>query len=345
MKASSGRSYIAIASAIVIAGVLISASLFVAIGGAKITTVTKTITTTSTPSCAEGGSNATNAFATDCQLGITLGLATNPYVLAGNNQSFHVSIKNDLPTPNHANFTGFPPLPNILNPSLTSLYSEPALPQCSSLGFPIGYIVVYNESGYPLALQNPIIGTLTALCTALPGLQNSTMDAYQTVTGSFSIGGYWSIPNINQFLVNDSYRLFGPARYTVVAFDAWGQLAELNFTVLSNSFTYLSASSICTGPGGYAPCWGGDAYVFNCASAAATQKGCIQQVVTTILTEVSPPPSYVINIRYPFANQTEPSWANCLWTEQGITPGQGYANCMLVNSTSFIMGIQAPPHL
>src|ERR1022692_1878597 len=37
--------------------------------------------------------------------------------------------------------------------------------------------------------------------------------------------------------------------------------------------------------------------------------------------------SYVINIRYPFANQTEPPWANCLYTVQRITPGQGYANC------------------
>ena len=45
-----------------------------------------------------------------------------------------------------------------------------------------------------------------------------------------------------------------------------------------------------------------------------------------------------MNIKYPFANQTEPYWANCLWTVQGTTAEQGYANCISVNSTSFIMG-------
>ena len=107
------------------------------------------------------------------------------------------------------------------------------------------------------------------------------------------------------------------------------------------SWIFLSASSYATGPGGYAPSWGGNAYLFNCASAAATPQGCTQQVTSTL----APYPSYVINIKYPFANQSVPSWANCLWTVQGITPGQDYAYCISVNSASFIMGEQAPPHL
>jgi hypothetical protein len=102
--------------------------------------------------------------------------------------------------------------------------------------------------------------------------------------------------------------------------------------VSTGSWMFLSVSGNCTGP-----CFGGDAYVFNCASAAATSQGC-----TTSTT--GPYPSYVMNIKYPFANQTEPSWANCLWTVQGITQGQGYAYCISINSTSFIMGEQAPPH-
>ncbi len=96
-------------------------------------------------------------------------------------------------------------------------------------------------------------------------------------------------------------------------------------------------------PGGDGPCWGGDAYVFNCTSEAATQQGCTQQVVYVGISGVSPPPSYVINIRYPFTNQTEPSWGNCVWTVQGIVPGQGYAHCSAVNSTAFIMGVPTTP--
>jgi hypothetical protein len=110
-------------------------------------------------------------------------------------------------------------------------------------------------------------------------------------------------------------------------------------------YIFLSASGICAGSGGYDPCWGGSAYVFDCAGAAATQQGCAQQVVTTLSTQLSPLPSYVVNIRFPFYNQSVPSWTNCLWTVAGTSPGQGYAYCALVNSTSdFIMGIQSPPH-
>ena len=100
-------------------------------------TRTTTVTTTSTATCAKGALERHERLRDRLwSSGITLGLATNPYVQVGNNQSFHVSIKNDLPTPNHANFTRFPPLPNVLNPSLTSLYTDPGLPECSSLGFP-----------------------------------------------------------------------------------------------------------------------------------------------------------------------------------------------------------------
>jgi hypothetical protein len=122
-----------------------------------------------------------------------------------------------------------------------------------------------------------------------------------------------------------------------------GQLLPAN-----DSFLYLSASSVCGGPGGIAPCWGGDdAYIFTCASAAATPQGCTQQVNSTL---TSPPlSSYKINIRYPFANQTTQEWnqvgssiVNCLWTVQGDYPGQGYAHCVSIGLTSFIIGVYQP---
>lgn len=101
---------------------------------------------------------------------------------------------------------------------------------------------------------------------------------------------------------------------------------------------YLSTDGGCSAGGMAAPCWGSPAYVFDCLSAAQTQQGCTELVVTT-----SPNWNYTINIRYPFSNQTEPSWANCLWTLQGQVPGQGYGHCNQVNSTSFTIGEPAPP--
>jgi hypothetical protein len=118
-----------------------------------------------------------------------------------------------------------------------------------------------------------------------------------------------------------------------------GTITQTSFS--SVSMMFLSASGYATGPGGFMPVWGGDAYLFDCAGEAATPQGCTHQVTSTL----APYPSYVINIKYPFANQTEPSWANCLWTVQGTTPEQGYAYCVPINSTSFIVGEQSPPHL
>ena len=117
------------------------------------------------------------------------------------------------------------------------------------------------------------------------------------------------------------------------------------------SLLYLTASGVCWGPGGNAPCWGNDdPYIFDCANAAATPQGCTQQVDTTLTP--SAVSNYTIDIMYPFANQTtqeidqrEPSFVNCLWTLEGDYPGQGYAHCISLTSTSFIMGQPAGPVL
>jgi hypothetical protein len=105
----------------------------------------------------------------------------------------------------------------------------------------------------------------------------------------------------------------------------------------TTSFAYLSADGGCAAGGKAAPCWGSPAYVFDCLSAAQTQQGCTQLVSTT-----TPNWNFTINIRYPFSNQTAPSWANCLWSMQGAVPGQGFGHCSPVNSTSFSIGEPAP---
>jgi hypothetical protein len=169
---------------------------------------------------------------------------------------------------------------------------------------------------------------------------------------NFTTGGYWDLRSLSRELNppilgdrqnSPTYIPFVQGVYTVAVADEWGQAVVLHFTVLSdvNSPLYLTASAICTGPGGYLPCWGGEAYIFNCADAAATPQGCSQQVTGTL----APRPSYFIDVRYPYYNQTEPLGANCLWTVGTIAPEQGYAHCTSTNSTSFFVSIQAPPHL
>ena len=105
----------------------------------------------------------------------------------------------------------------------------------------------------------------------------------------------------------------------------------------TTSFAYLSTYGGCSAGGKAAPCWGSPAYVFNCLSAAKTQQGCTQLVSTT-----TPNWNFTINIRYPFSNQTAPSWANCLWSMQEGIPGQGFGHCSPLNSTSFTIGEPAP---
>jgi hypothetical protein len=101
---------------------------------------------------------------------------------------------------------------------------------------------------------------------------------------------------------------------------------------------YIDATGYSKGPGGIGPSLGGDAYVFDCLAAAASPNGCTQTVTSTL----SPYPSYVINIRYPFTNSTTPSWANCLTTEN---ESSGYARCIPITSAAFVVfeGDVMPP--
>jgi hypothetical protein len=294
------------------------------------------------------GSNPTSAFTTNSQLGITLGLWINPgppYVSAGLNETFYVSLTNDLTTPSNVSYIGFPALPHGLNFTLAQslVYVLPLLPACgfpSSTSYEPAFIVVYNPSGSPVQLNDSPPSELP--CISGPGQLYHPFNASQTISQAISIGGYWTSTDASEPWVNATYHQSSPGNYTVVAFDPWGQTAELNFTVtLSKSYIYLDTDCIASA-GGYTACWGtGSPYVFNCASSAATSEGCTQKVTSTL----APFPSYTINIRYPFTNATTPSWANCLWTVPGASPGQGYAYCVSLNSTSFVIGIQAPPHL
>ena len=224
MSSQPVQSYLVIAAAIVIAGVLISASLFVAIGGTKTTTVTSTVTTTSTATCTSGGSNATNSFTTNCNLGITLSVGIRPDVLVGRNETVSVSLTNNLPDPTAFVYTGLPILPKgpLLSSVAATVDMYPPPPVCGypSVGnYVPAYIVVYNGAGVPVQLTDSAIATVSCLHGTGDSL---TLNASQTATEVLSIGGVWTSTDANQPWINATYSHFSPGNYTVVAFDAVG---------------------------------------------------------------------------------------------------------------------------
>lgn len=236
-------------TAIIVAGVLISASLFVAVSGptktvttttASATTETIVSTTTATvtsqaSSCSGsygGGAvpGATSNFTTSCQTGLTLSVASDPDIPVGTNQTIYVSLQNHLPSPQTANSSGSTNLPPGLDSQLVDWEDvQPQLPQCGAVAQ--GYIVIYNESGSLLMLQDEP-DTLTQLCDNIANI-GATLNPYQTVTVSLSFGGYWTSADANEPWINATYRAFSPGEYTIVAFDSWGQLTKLSFTVTS----------------------------------------------------------------------------------------------------------------
>ena len=175
---------------------------------------------------------------------------------------------------------------------------------------------------------------------------------------NFTTGGYWNlqslagelnIPIIGERDVPNTppdSTPFTPGTYTVAVTDEWGQAVVTHFIVIATepsegSLIYLTDGCYATGAGGYIPCFASaNPYVFNCAAAAATPRGCTQVVTSTLV----PYPSYIINIRYPFISASAASWSNCRWIVSGATGAvSGNGHCFSFNSTSFVVGEQAPP--
>ncbi|HKW03948.1 MAG TPA: hypothetical protein VJN71_01495 [Nitrososphaerales archaeon] len=135
-----------------------------------------------------------------------------------------------------------------------------------------------------------------------------------------------------------------PGTYTVAAGDEWGQLVLLHFQVVASSNTpsvgdFLSSYGACDKNGNAVPCTTEEltgAFIFNCASEAATSAGCAAQVASA-LAGSDLPSSYTITVWYPYSNQpAQPAGANCKYSVMGDTaPPYGY--CYSVNSTAFVL--------
>jgi plastocyanin len=248
------RSYTRIAIAIVIAAVIISASaLSYASFEATVTrtttstgTNTTTVTTTSIVTCpGVGSTGAGNAFATDCQLGVTLGLTVIPIVVSGQNETVGVLLTNDFTKPSTVNYTGLPSLPH--GPVLSSVAADvdvfPVPPICgypTTPGYVPAYIVVYNASGVPLQLTDSAAAANSCVHS---GGNSLAFNASQTITEELNLGGAWTSTDPSQPWINATYGQFAPGNYTAVAFDPWRQLAEVNFSVVEGS-TDLTAAQI-----------------------------------------------------------------------------------------------------
>ena len=255
------RSFTRLAVAIVIAAVIVSAgalsysSFESTVTKTTVSTATSTqvsvstLTTTSTVVSTETvtttcnqGSAITNFDAhvlpqnstTDCALGITLGLEANSSTTAGVNETVYLSLTNDLPMARNVNYTGPPTLPNGLDLSSAAAYDyvlplQPACAYPSTSSYEPAFIAVYNGSGAPVQLNDspvPIVSCITSLSQTY-----HPFNASQTITETISIAGYYTSTDASEPWVNATHSPLSPGNYTLVAFDPWGQLTELGFTV------------------------------------------------------------------------------------------------------------------
>ncbi len=123
-------------------------------------------------------------------------------------------------------------------------------------------------------------------------------------------------------------------------------------TSVTSSYTfrwgldYMTADPGCStehggGPWVPAPCWGSDAYTFNCLAEAATPQGCAE----TVQIKGTAGGNYSVVIWYPYVNSSSGIvWENCrFYLLPPAGPGYTYAYCVSVNSTSFLVGQPSPP--
>lgn len=349
----SPRTYARIAVAIVIAAVIISATLLSY--SAFESTITKTETTTVVDTCVQGSTtneySASNSTA-DCSLGVTLGIQAYQVITSGETLAVSVTLSNDVASARDVNYTGFPALQHGIDPSSPAWYDYvlPLGPACgypSTSTFEPAFLAVYNASGFPMQLSDLPMPMLSCVSN---GAQSHFFSASQTLNESENVEQYWTSSDANEPWFNATSHIFPAGNYTAVAFDLWGQLAELSFTVLPQSFDYLTTACYYGSDGTEAagPCFASaGAFIFDCKASAATSQGCTENITSSLDAHLA----YTVNILYPFTNQTTeqinktgPSPVNCLLMDLSPaqdTMSQDYAYCLPIGPNSFVVGEQA----
>jgi hypothetical protein len=216
------------ATAMVILLVITSAAAGYTLGAFYQHTSTETTTVTAVTTTI-----SVSSITTYRPLDILLGLSGNSSIPMGTNETFTVSLTNELSSSNNATYTGPPVLQHGPTLSGTSWnnYVLPVPPSCGSTpnDYIPYYVVIYNQSGAPLELNDVPPSILD--CISSTSGNYHVFSPSQVVTESVSVGGFWRSSNTNEPWVNATYIGFGSGTYTVVAFDAWGQQTTMYFEV------------------------------------------------------------------------------------------------------------------
>jgi hypothetical protein len=247
------RSFTSIAIAMILGALIASAA---ALSYSSFTTITKTSTevTTSTytvvstvvstrevtPTCSPGAminssGTESQSSTTNCTSWITLSINASTAVVLGQNQTISISLTNDLPLSRNITYTSTPA-------ELSNLYVDYILPlptgtcyepPAGTDGIVPAFFTIYNSSDVPVLLSDDQI--ISACNQPIgPFYDYDAFNASQTQTETFSIGGYWINYSTTVPWLGAQYNEFPPGDYTIVAFDSWGQIGELGFTVIGS---------------------------------------------------------------------------------------------------------------
>jgi hypothetical protein len=186
----------------------------------------------SSETCTTVTLSSTEVASTDCRLGLTFTLSIQySAVAAGTNQTVTISIHNDKSSENNVTFAGLASaVPGELNPGSPDVIVF-LLPSSTCSPNVPGYFAVYNSSSAPQQLNvNP-----PNLACQLSGPADSwhQFSPLQTISQSFNFGGFYTSSDGSEPWINATYFEFVPGQqYEVFAFDGWGQLLTMSFSVI-----------------------------------------------------------------------------------------------------------------
>lgn len=186
----------------------------------------------SNETCSTVTLSSTEVTSTDCKLGLTFTLSIQHSTVApGTNQTVTISIHNDKSSDNNVTFTGLASaVPGGLNPGSPDV-TVFVLPSSTCSPNVPGYFAVYNSSSAPQQLN--IDAPNLACQVSGPADIWHQFSPLQTVSQSFNFGGFYTSSVSSEPWINATYYEFVPGQhYEVFAFDAWGQLLTLSFSVI-----------------------------------------------------------------------------------------------------------------
>jgi hypothetical protein len=169
-------------------------------------------------------------------------------------------------------------------------------------------------------------------------MRNGVLASLLVVAILAGSGAGYLIGNMNERIVTSTSTTTETATATTLATTA---TATVNSLV---PFLYVTDNGICTGTGGYLPCFGSPAYVFNSCPNLLSGPPAPYTCTYAVKDSLSPYPTYTVNITIGVMGQaTQPQWANCSMAD--ASKMTYFVACIpVINSTAFIVGEPAPPH-